>query len=580
MKHQYIITAVLVFLLQYSAVLPAQDLPPLTSVDSLAYYPKTLTRPNASGIYPNTVIATLLISAPGNYFTDWTITGPNNTANPVGVTLNTTDSYGSATSLRTNSSFVYVVFKSTAAIGTYTVMATRGTTASTTITLTDGSNPSINLWVARDQGDIQRVESFTVSNGKYISGPSTLFYTNTSFAALSSNAYFRQQDGFFYWSNQYDLGANTFDLYSVSSDGGSGNMKVSRWNFPANTPSFAAWNFVRLANDNNTPSSVWTIISDGFQICLAKMPSSGLNQGTTILVDDDVQLSGGTAFDFQGGDLCFDASGNMYVVAGGSDHNYIYTGRPENLKTAATSPSGNTLLTRKWQIYNENNQPFTGSFTGCCFDINGGMYLSVAYNANSAADGIYYLDPATIQNANNTNIIQAKQIYSGSGVTDLASNVFPASTPLAAVFGPVQAVRNKNNITINWDTYSEEHNTYFGVEVSNDGMRFKEVARVKTKAINGNSSSRLSYTCSLTADNEGILISFSLLPVCMILLSFPGRRLLKLLVFLSIIVCSSCSKNKSINSPGDRASIYIRIAQHDLDGSASYSKIVKIIDNN
>lgn len=50
-----------------------------------------------------------------------------------------------------------------------------------------------------------------------------------------------------------------------------------------------------------------------------------------------------------------------------------------------------------------------------------------------------------------------------------------------------------NVLTLNWSTATESNNSYFIVEESEDGINWKRVKTIPSKAINGNSSTLLNY---------------------------------------------------------------------------------------
>ncbi|MDP4255739.1 MAG: hypothetical protein Q8938_17135, partial [Bacteroidota bacterium] len=56
------------------------------------------------------------------------------------------------------------------------------------------------------------------------------------------------------------------------------------------------------------------------------------------------------------------------------------------------------------------------------------------------------------------------------------------------------AEANNNHVDLDWTTGAESNNSYFTVERSHDGSSFEDVTRVNSKALNGNSSTALSYS--------------------------------------------------------------------------------------
>ena len=63
---------------------------------------------------------------------------------------------------------------------------------------------------------------------------------------------------------------------------------------------------------------------------------------------------------------------------------------------------------------------------------------------------------------------------------------------------------NNNNVnTLNWTTSSETNNTGFKIQQSTDGIIFKDVNFITTKALNGNSNNSINYTYDDTLQNIG-----------------------------------------------------------------------------
>lgn len=56
------------------------------------------------------------------------------------------------------------------------------------------------------------------------------------------------------------------------------------------------------------------------------------------------------------------------------------------------------------------------------------------------------------------------------------------------------AVKNKNSVDLHWNTFTEANNKGFYVERSNDGINYKKLNFVSSKASGGNSSVRLDYS--------------------------------------------------------------------------------------
>lgn len=183
-------------------------------------------------------------------------------------------------------------------------------------------------------------------------------------------------------------------------------------------------------------------------------------------------------------------------------------------------PNGaSTTLTKKWDLVDASNVAFTGTVNGAAFDVLGAMYISTAA-------GLYYINPATINGPAGT--VQCTQTWAGTGLQDLASNFFPNTILLPVKLDAFTVTRSGTDAQVKWTTVSEINCSHFEVERSYDGVNFT-LAGVKQAT--GNSASDISYD------------------------------------YTDPITVSS-------------GNIYYRLRSVDIDGKATYSKIVSLRLNN
>lgn len=71
---------------------------------------------------------------------------------------------------------------------------------------------------------------------------------------------------------------------------------------------------------------------------------------------------------------------------------------------------------------------------------------------------------------------------------------YPQLTPLPVQFHSFKVQHINTETILQWSTSSETNNAYFIVERSEDGIHYKEVGRIQSKAPNGNSTSGLNYS--------------------------------------------------------------------------------------
>jgi hypothetical protein len=67
------------------------------------------------------------------------------------------------------------------------------------------------------------------------------------------------------------------------------------------------------------------------------------------------------------------------------------------------------------------------------------------------------------------------------------------NNPLPIELLDFSATYNGQGVDLNWQTATEINNNYFTIERSSDGINYVEIAKVSSKALNGNSTSILSY---------------------------------------------------------------------------------------
>lgn len=167
----------------------------------------------------------------------------------------------------------------------------------------------------------------------------------------------------------------------------------------------------------------------------------------------------------------------------------------------------------------------------------------------------------------------------GSDITDINFGI--NAIPLSASFSNLTANLRNNQLTVQWNTLSETNNAYFDVELSADGVSFSKAGTVASKAINGNATTAISYSFSLTGNGT---VDFLVIPALAfalgLLLLNRKNKLFSLLVVMSgaflFVSIASCAK-RDINSIEQHKKIFVRIKQVDKDGKYEYSKTIQAI---
>jgi hypothetical protein len=239
--------------------------------------------------------------------------------------------------------------------------------------------------------------------------------------------------------------------------------------------------FVRLAMD--ATGTGWILAGDGLTLYLANFIAHELNNTTINLVDDNVTIVGSSASVFQNGDLCFSGTGAIYALANdGGGITQIFSG----------APNGNaTVLTKKWDLTDPGGGGFTGSVNGVAFDLSGSLYISTG----GTSGGLYFIDQNTVNTATGT--VQCSLVWSGLGLTDLASNFFPAQTTLPLRLVSFSGSYRNQKAILNWETEREQDFSHFEIERISERLGY---APVGIEASRGSNRQTYQFIDDLSAE--------------------------------------------------------------------------------
>ena len=339
-----------------------------------------------------------------------------------------------------------------------------------------------NLWATSSSGT--QISSFSTNGATAIGGPTTMFapsftgavnaYTRT--AALGRTDKPSQTAGYFYYLGTSDDNNNN-GLVEVwaSSAAGVGTVRVGSLDLNG-AGNGAELGFVRLGMGPD--GTGWILAGDGTTLYLAKFTPNGINPVTITIEDASVTLAGPgvSVANFVNGDICLDGNGRLVALANnGSGVTQIFTGD-------ATGTT--TTLTKKWDLVDGSNVPFTGSVNGVAFEkatSNSGLYISTS-------DGLYYINSAQASTASGT--IPCTIVWSGTGLQDLASNFFPNTIITPVSMSSFSVNKQGTNAMLSWTTVTEINTDHFEIERSFDGISFSKVG---SKAAAGNSTDQLNY---------------------------------------------------------------------------------------
>jgi len=273
-----------------------------------------------------------------------------------------------------------------------------------------------------------------------------------------------------------------------------------------------------------------------------------------------------------------------------ADNRYIdNTGSVAENASFSIKTTSNLFKANRFWVYVANqymNQNATGTLT-VTGKLNGTTLftetkISGFANSISENNGYTLIDLAILNNHNNSNnVIDELMITLGGQYQYVGLDAFTwvkdARTVLPVSFGAVTARLKNNRLQVNWETETETNNDHFEIEASHDGTTFQRIATVASKAPDGNSHASLNYEWVSPS-----AVSLAALPViAFLLLSLTGLRRKANRIFMLAAITgimapgTSCTKNETVLSAGE--TYYIRLVQVDTDGTATASKIIKVV---
>ncbi|MFT3680963.1 MAG: T9SS type A sorting domain-containing protein [Ferruginibacter sp.] len=414
----------------------------------------------------------------------------------------------------TSNSESQVVTFSSAAAGKYTFSISRGG-----VTVSD-SIVVCNLLASLNgnyYGYGQLISGFQVNQGVFTPGAPAwnIFFGNAVNGNVPTPGMGVNEQGYIYYtpSPQGEKGM----LYLIAARPDGRDFKIIS-QVDLNGADTSDLGYVRLGVDAAGVGWILAADREASKIYLAKFITNAVAPVNVTLVSTDLQFAGadGSAQDFNNGDVAIDGEGRMLVLANNSSSSGVPSSTViYSLDTKSASP----VLTKKFQVNDNNNQPFTSAVTGVAFDSSGNVYFS------SLGDGLFYIPKSTINSVAGT--VNGSLIWAGPGLLDLATNYWPVSSIIPVKFGELVARKNDDDVLLTWTTYTEINLHHFEIEKSVSGIGFVKIGE---KTAYGNTSTTSTYQF---ADVQNIHYS-------------------------------SC---------------YYRIKMVDADGKVSYSPVVRINNN-
>ena len=220
-----------------------------------------------------------------------------------------------------------------------------------------------------------------------------------------------------------------------------------------------------------------------------------------------------------------------------------------NLSSVTNSPSMGNMLTKSGMDCKNYSATLNGWANA----------TTTPDNLTLGADGLFYNSSAQAAHDKLVNqkgwTISRDTYYADCDVT----------TPVT--FGTFSASITDNNLSVNWNTYSEINNKEFIIEISKTGIdKWQKIATVKTKAENGNSTTGIDYSTTIPLTGAALLGSLALLSIGLI----SNKRNKFMIVGMGVLLCAviySCTKTASLQDDIRKEKVFVRLSQIDKDGT-------------
>ncbi len=132
------------------------------------------------------------------------------------------------------------------------------------------------------------------------------------------------------------------------------------------------------------------------------------------------------------------------------------------------------------------------------------------------------------------------------------------------------ATVSNGQLLVSWITNTESNNSHFDIEVSTDGKVFKKAGTVISKAPDGNSTSQLKYTFSISLD-KALLLGFGGLLPLLFLPAFKDKSRKYIIgatiILTGLFIFNSGCKKMDLSQDDAGKKVFVRIVQVDKDGT-------------
>ena len=160
------------------------------------------------------------------------------------------------------------------------------------------------------------------------------------------------------------------------------------------------------------------------------------------------------------------------------------------------------------------------------------------------------------------------------GLIDIGAYEYQGPEALPVTFGSLEAMIKNGQLIVNWLTESETNTDHFLLQLSADGVHFKTVQTVQSKATDGNSNEVIEYSSNIPLTGLSVGAGFLLIAIIGCGRRRYGIAITAILLSLGLFACTKNDLFKSIED----GKLFVRIVQVDKDGKESVSKVVKVIE--
>ena len=337
------------------------------------------------------------------------------------------------------------------------------------------------VWSTFMDGSSNSIKKITANNA---TGATTGNFNGTininASAALGVNTwgwlYYLQ-----YGSNATGNGNGSVTVKSVKTDGTTGSTAT----FDVNGSSNSDPEFVRLGINQSGQAYIIAKNADNSTIRLSTFTTNSTGAITGFTDKGFLSTSDNSNSLFENGDLAFDGTGKLYVLANNNSATKIYTLSGAQL-TSATSSSTTTLAYR-WTLKKSDGSDFDNRVNGFAFASFGSVYVS-------SDDGLYFLDQFSV-NFSGSGTVKCVKVKNENNMTDLATAYWPAQTTLPVKFVSFNVTHlYGNEFEVAFTVGEAQDVDRFTVTVSEDGRNFKSALIIFPDSLNPNTSYKVKVT--------------------------------------------------------------------------------------